>query len=443
MQRAMIAEMRHIAIEWLYSLQGLGVKLGLENIRALLDRIGHPEASYRKVLVGGTNGKGSVCAMLEAILRRHGLKTGMFSSPHLVRPNERVRINGHDLPDADLHRILFYLRDRIGSGLEAGILDAHPSFFETITATSLQAFHEEQVDVAILEVGMGGRLDATNSGDVDVSVVVTVDLDHTKSLGPTLELIAVEKGGIIKPGRPLVSGVVQDSPRDILQSICEERGATWIDANTSSTLAYTGGSSFTIETRERRYPGLNLSLAGAHQRENTRIAIVALEALAGRIGLDIDPGAVATALAGVRWAGRLEWIPGRPPLLLDAAHNAAGAAILADFLATLDGPPPVLLFGATREKNLDELLLPLAPFVRGIVASKPGVQRAMEPDLIYEYAHAYFRPVEMRSAPAEALEAARSIAGPEGAVLVAGSLYLVGNVMAALETEPVPGPVAM
>jgi dihydrofolate synthase/folylpolyglutamate synthase len=436
--------MQQDPVAWLYSLQGLGIKLGLDNIRTLLDRIGHPELSYHKVLVGGTNGKGSVCAMLEAMLGRHGLRTGMFTSPHLVRPNERVRIDGEDLPDADLHRILSWIREAIESGMSAGRLDVHPSFFETITATALQAFHEARVDVGILEVGMGGRLDATNAGDADLSVVVTVGLDHTKSLGATLEKIAFEKGGIIKPDRPVVSGVLRENPRSVLMGIARDRGARWVDAHARCSLEEDPcGESFTLVTPGERYGGLMLSLAGRHQRENARVALVALEELASVAGFRPDPEAVAAGLAEVRWAGRLQRIPGHPEILLDAAHNPDGTVILADYLKTWSGPPPVLLFGATREKDLDEVLLPLAPYVRGLVASRPAVNRAMEPERIVEYARPHFDPVVLRPEAAEALETARDLAGPEGTVLIAGSLYLVGNVMAAMEREPVPGPVAM
>jgi dihydrofolate synthase/folylpolyglutamate synthase len=430
-------------VEWLYSLQQLGIKLGLDNIRALLGCLGHPESAYRKVLVGGTNGKGSVGAMLESILRAWGVRAGMFTSPHLVRPNERIRIDGADVSNDELHRLLNQTRDSIARGIADGVFEAHPSFFETITATALQAFREAGIDVGVLEVGLGGRLDATNATEPDLSVIVTVDLDHTKTLGGTLEQIATEKGGIIKRGRPLVSGVTHVVPRGVLRRICEERDARWIEAHRAARIVDGPDGTFTLETAAGSYPDLRLSLAGRHQRENARVAVVALEELGEILGREPDPAAVARGLATTRWAGRLEWLPGRPGILLDGAHNAAGIATLADYLSRREGPRPILVFSTTREKDLDQVLLPLLRYVDGVVATRSSIARVMEPELVYRYADGKLPMVELHDAPADALAAARSLAGPDGAVLVAGSLYLVGNVLACLEDEPTPGPVPM
>ena len=221
-------------IDWLYGLQHFGIKLGLENIRALLEELEHPERAFRSVLIAGTNGKGSVGAMLQAMLSASGIAPGLFTSPHLVRPNERIRLGDRDIGDCELARRLSCMRGRIEGALGRGALETPPSFFEVITATALEAFGEAGVSIALLEVGLGGRLDATNAVDADVSVVVSIDLDHTKTLGPTLEQIAAEKGGIVRSGRPVVSGVVRQRATGVLQKICREREAPWIDANAAT-----------------------------------------------------------------------------------------------------------------------------------------------------------------------------------------------------------------
>ena len=217
-------------VDWLYGLQHLGVKLGLDNIRGLLEELGRPDRAYPSVLIGGTNGKGSVGAMLQAMVSAAGLRTGLFTSPHLMQLNERIRIAGRDIEDDDLARQLGRMRETIDAAREAGRLEAHPSFFEVITATALQTFRDEGVELGLLEVGLGGRLDATNAVDATLSVVVSVDLDHTKTLGPTVAHIAYEKGGIVKPGRVTVSGVVRQPAIDVLRATCAERGSTMVDA---------------------------------------------------------------------------------------------------------------------------------------------------------------------------------------------------------------------
>ncbi len=430
-------------IAWLYGLQHFGVKLGLDNIRALLDLLGHPERGRRRLHVAGTNGKGSVAAMLDAALLAHGVRSGLFTSPHLVRPDERIRIAGRDIPTPGLLRLLERLRDAIDAAVDSGALEAHPSFFEVVTAAALVAFRDAALDVDVLEVGLGGRLDATNAVDADVAVVVTVDLDHTKTLGGTLEAIAAEKGGIVKPGRAVVCGVTQHGPRAVLRAIAAERGSAFVDALEEAAIEPGPRDVFAVRTRRCLYDRLRLPLEGTHQRDNARVALVALERFADAVGLDLSADAVRSGLAATRWPGRLQWIAGRPRLLLDGAHNGAGARILADYLAARAELRPVLLFGATQEKDPEDLLAPLLPWVRGLVVARPPIDRAMDPATLATWARPRIAPIEIVPDPGPALEAARALAGPDGVVLVAGSLYLVGGVLTYLDPEPAPGPVPM
>ena len=413
-------------VSWLYGLQSHGIKLGLAGIRMLLELLDHPERGYPSVLVGGTNGKGSVSAMLEAMLTVSGRRTGLYTSPHLVRPNERIRIAGDDIATPDLHRVLGVVRACCERGLADGAFPAHPSFFEVMTAAALCAFREAGVDAAVLEVGLGGRLDATNAVEPIVSAIVTVNLDHVDTLGSTLEAIALEKAGIARAGRTLVSGVVQSDVVAVLRERCESIGARFVDA------------------RGTQLPsGVRLALDGDHQRGNARVAAAACEAFSREVGGEPDARAIRHGLETVRWAGRLQLISGAPSILLDGAHNGAGAEALAAHLALRGGPKPVLLFAAMADKDIAGILGPLVPQVASVVATRPDVVRAADSRDIAAAARALGLPAGAEADPERALERARALAGPGGLVLVAGSLYLVGAVMAQLEGGAPPRLVSM
>ncbi len=413
-------------IAWLYGLQSHGVKLGLDGIRALLALLDHPERATPSTLIGGTNGKGSVSAMLDAMLAASGRRTGLYTSPHLVRPNERIRIAGEDVADPEFHRVLGVVRAACERGLADGKLAAHPSFFEVMTAAALCAFRDAGVDAAVLEVGLGGRLDATNATEPLASAIVTVSLDHLETLGTTLEAIALEKTGIVRAGRPLVSGVVQPDVVAVLRARCDVTGATWIDA------------------REASLPsGVRLSLDGTHQRDNARVAVATFQAFSQELGNAPDSRAMRQGLETARWPGRLQLVSGAPSILLDGAHNVAGAEALAAHLALRGGPKPVMLFAAMADKDLSGILGPLIPRVASVVATQPGVARAADSKDIAAAARALGLPAGAEPDPVRALEKARALAGPGGLVLVAGSLYLVGAVMAMLEGGAPPGPVSM
>lgn len=434
-------------IDWLYGLQHFGIKLGLDNIRGLLDALDHPERAYPSVLIAGTNGKGSVAAMLHAMLGAAGLKGGLFTSPHLVRPNERIRIGTREIEGAELGRQLIRIRETIEVALEQGILETHPSFFEVITATALQSFADHGVRAAALEVGLGGRLDATNAVDGDLSVVVSIDLDHTKTLGPTLDRIAGEKGGIVKPGKPLVSGVVRQQAVSVLQRICREREATMIDANVAARfVAEEDDGSLTLETDRNRYERLRLALPGRHQIHNARVALAAFERFAARVGVDPDPDAVREGFATVRWPGRLQWVrddADGTDLLLDGAHNPAGTSTLANFLATVERPAPVAVFGVMHGKLIAEMIEPLAPQLHGVVITRPSVQRAADPEEVAAVVRRYVDLVEVAPEPPAAFSRAKELAGPERYLLVTGSLYLIGEILGLLGRRAAPGPVSM
>ncbi len=431
------------SIRWLYGLETFGVKLGLESIQALLDLLGRPDRAYPCVLVGGTNGKGSVAAMLDGILAASGLRAGLYTSPHLVRPNERIRIAGGDVSMHDLCRALDLVRRACEDGLERGAFRAHPSFFEVMTAAALDAFREAGVEVAVLEVGLGGRLDATNAVEAVLPILVTVDLDHTDRLGSTLEAIAAEKAGIVKPGRPLVCGVEQEEALGPIRRACEAAGAPLVEVRRVAEVEPGPGAVFTVRAERALYEDLRLPLLGEHQRHNAAVAIVAFERLARALGFEAEPTAVRRGLREVRWPGRLQWIPGHPPLLLDGAHNPAGAEALAEYLRGLRGPRTVAVLGALKEKDFAGMLDRLAPEVATVVLTRSSVARAADPEDLRDAAERFDLRVEVEPDLPRALERARALAGPDGLVLVTGSLYLVGDVLALLEGRPSPGPIAL
>ncbi|MCP3981235.1 MAG: bifunctional folylpolyglutamate synthase/dihydrofolate synthase [bacterium] len=433
-------------IDWLYDLQHFGIKLGLDNIRTLLRLVDHPQRAFSALHVAGTNGKGSVAAMAESILGASGVRTGLFTSPHLVRPHERIRLAGADIDDDELQGLLAEMRELVETAQRSGDLEFHPSFFEVITTTALEAFRRHRVDAAVLEVGLGGRLDATNAIDPTVTAIVGVALDHTKTLGPTLEKIAAEKAGIIKTDRPLISGVTQPCALRVVQQTCRERGAPFVDARLAARFIAEDSSGLTFETDSAVYDGLRLGLGGRHQIDNARVALVAYEHMMRAAGRTPDVVAVRRGLGEVRWAGRLQRIesgPDEAALLLDAAHNPAGLAALDTHLKRNGIEPDVLLFGATTGKPLDQLLEPFSRHTDRLVLTRPPVKRGIAPDEVRPVAEKLFDRVDSVDDPAEALERAKEIAGKGGLVLVSGSLYLVGTILGLVRGEHRPRPMAM
>lgn len=386
----------------------LGMRLGLDAMRAACARAGHPERAFPAVHVAGTNGKGSTVAMVEAMARAAGLRTGLYTSPHLCRFGERIRIDGEPLGDEALARVL-------GRALEVG---RDLSFFETATLAAFFAFEEHEVDLAVLEVGLGGRFDATNVIPPPRCAAITrIALDHTGILGDTLEAIAREKAGIAKPGAPLVVGSAEPSVRAVFEQAARGAGARLLEADETP-------------------PALPAVMPGAYQAENARIA--------WRIGreLDLPEAARLEGLRAARWPGRFERVVARGPLagpwLLDGAHNPDGARALATALA--HERVAAIVFGALADKSWEEMadaVAALAPEgARCFVA--PRGRAAVDPERLVARAGG----AAAASVPS-ALALARAAAGPEGLVVVCGSLFLVGEARATLLGLPMDPPVAL
>jgi len=421
------------SFEYLFSLEQFGIKFGLENIRAILGALGHPERAFPSVHVAGTNGKGSVTAMVDAVLRASGYRSARYTSPHLVDLTERLVVGGQCVTSEQLSAAVGRVRDTVLDLQADGRLDVHPTFFEVTTAAAFELFKRASVEVAVCEVGLGGRLDATNVLSPLVTTITSIALDHEQYLGSTLAEIAGEKAGILKAGVPAVIGAVDPQAADVIARTARECGAPLIWAHEGvavEEIAVPPGSGqrFRLRTPMKDYGVLDSALAGAHQIDNAVIAVRVLESLDAS-GLKVSPDAVARGLATVDWPGRLERVnlgDGRS-LLLDAAHNPAGARALAAFLARQSGRWP-LVFGAMRDKDTRGILSALAPQVSAIVLTRAANPRSADPQALADVAAAVAPelPVNVVNLPGAALAAAWLL-GPQ--IVVAGSIFLLGDVM--------------
>lgn len=403
-------------LQYLFSLEQFGVKLDLDNITAIVEALGHPERAYPTAHIAGTNGKGSVAAMLESMLRQAGHRTGRYTSPHLVNLTERFAINGQPVSETVLRDVVTSVRQAVVDLQRRGALEVHPTFFEITTASAFEIFRRAHVDVAVCEVGLGGRLDATNVLTPSVCAITTIARDHEQYLGSTLSEIAREKAGIIKPGVAVVVGELPSEAMAVITQVARERGATVLPAAPVSPL---------------EYGVTTLGLAGAHQVDNARIAIRLAEQL-DRRGVAVPRDAIIKGLADVRWPGRLERIrfdDGRD-CVLDAAHNPAGAETLAAFLRT-EERQRTLVFAAMRDKDVEGILGPILSEVAAVIVTRASNPRSEDPANIAPRVRrlAPALAVDTASTPSEALRLAWR---DRREIVVAGSIFLLGDVMKAL-----------
>lgn len=417
--------MSSTALRYLDARARFGMKFGLETMHALMEELGHPERAWPSLLVAGTNGKGSVVAVVDQVLRDSGLSVGRYTSPHLVRLHERIAVDGRLIADRALERAVCRVRDAAEALVRAGRIPAHPTHFEAVTAAAFLHFAARRVDVAVLEVGLGGRLDATNVCDPVASAIVTIARDHEAQLGRRLSAIAREKAGVLRRGHTCVLGALPASARRAIGEAARATGAHLRDAALEGGVVETERG-HDVRTAGRAYHRLR-PLPGAHQIGNLRVALALLEE-ADRGGIRVRFSRVPDAVARTRWPGRLQAVPGRPELLLDGAHNPEGARALARHLA--GGPPFVLVFGAMADKDVAAMARWLFPLATRVVLTSVAQDRAASPRELARRAGALARGAVQAPTPAAALARARRLAGPGGRVVVAGSLFLVGDVLA-------------
>ncbi|MBC8032466.1 MAG: bifunctional folylpolyglutamate synthase/dihydrofolate synthase [Pyrinomonadaceae bacterium] len=422
-------------IEYLLSLghETVAIKLGLRNTQVLLEALGNPHTSFQSVQIAGTNGKGSTAVMLESICRSADIAPGLYTSPHLISITERIRINGANISENDFAKHATRVRAAAESLLDLRTLETLPTFFEQVTAIALVAFREAGVNLAILETGLGGRLDATTVAGANTVAITPVSLDHQEYLGETLAEIASEKAAIIRPG---VTAVIARQPAEALAVILRRCAEVSVEPDLerqASIEATTDDGHFkvTFESREVSYDNVLLGLRGRHQITNAMVAIQLAESLRKQ-GFEIPKDAVVAGIEQAQHAGRLELFQGQPSVLLDGAHNPSGAQALRDYLAEFAKAPITLVFGAMNDKRLEEIAEVLFPLADLLILTQPDNPRAARVDELVELAARFVSPdkiVSSNSVP-EAVALAKSLTQPDGTVCVTGSLYLVGETMA-------------
>ena len=422
---------------WLTTLEQFGIKLGLASIRAICEALGHPERQFRSVHIAGTNGKGSVAAMVDEAVRAAGHHVGRYTSPHLVHLEERIALAGAPVPAALLDGALETVRAAVDRLRDAAALEVHPTFFEITTAAAFVVFARAGVDVGVIEVGLGGRFDATNVIDPVVAAITSIALDHEQHLGTTLEAIAYEKAGIVKPGVPVVVGELPREALGIVRRICEGRGAPLHDTAAECVVSgarQNGRTILRLQTPRGVYPPTVLALRGDHQARNAAVAVRLLELLKDG-GVPLSEAAIAAGLAGARWPARLDLVSvgdGRE-VLVDGAHNPAGAAALEAYIKSEWPQGLPLVFGAMRDKRAADMLRPLAEVARPLILTTAPGPRAADAEHLAAVARSIgvddplVCPV-IQQALAAGWERAPRIAA-------AGSLYLAGEVLRLLDRQ--------
>jgi dihydrofolate synthase/folylpolyglutamate synthase len=398
-------------LAYLFSLGQFGIKFGLQNISAIVAELGHPERTFQSVHIAGTNGKGSVTAMASAALRAAGHRTARYTSPHLLDLSERFVIDGRPVAHDAMVSAIGDVRSAVDALRSRGILEVQPTFFEVTTAVAFELFRRAHVEVAVLEVGLGGRLDATNVVSPIATAITSIAFDHQKYLGHTLREIAIEKAGIIKPQVPVVLGPVDAEADEAIGKVARSCGAEIVRASA------------------RDADGFTVGLAGAHQRVNAGVAVRLLELLDTR-GIPVPRAAIAAGLAEPDWPGRLDRrrLGDGRALLLDAAHNPAGALALASYLkADGHGPRPLVL-AVMRDKAIRDMLTALLPETSYLVATAASTPRSAEPESIAAVARELSPAlrIDVETAPAAALERAWRAAP---SIVVAGSIFLLADVL--------------
>lgn len=444
------------AIAYLYGLQRFGVKLGLENIRRLLAALGDPHRSFPSILIGGTNGKGSTAAFLASILKAAGYRVGLYTSPHLLEFTERIRVNGQAIAEADVANLTGELcliiadlfQEPLTSHLEprtshipfgtphpAPRTFSHPTFFEVSTALAFLHFVRSQVDYAVVEVGLGGRFDATNVLDPEVAVITNIALEHQDYLGKTLEAIAAEKAGIVREGRQVVTAVDAPAALAVIAEVCRARGATLLDVRAAYQCEIIAsdlsGQRFAVAQAGDPPTEYAIHLLGRHQVTNAVTALAAAQLLQAR-GAAIPERSIREGLRLTRWPGRLHLFPGPPLVILDAAHNPAGAKALRAFLDEhrLAGRL-ILVFGVLQDKDWMAMLQALGPLAKRTILTRPESERAADPRGLVE-AERFCPKLDILEDVPEAIALARTVAERDDVVVVTGSLFIISAALRAL-----------
>ena len=417
-------------------------KFGLENSTVLLKAIGSPQNNFIKIQVAGTNGKGSTCAFLESICAKAGIRVGLNTSPHLISVTERIRVNGLDISDVRFAEYVTRVREVSERLVKTGELEGIPTFFEHITAIAQLVFADEKVELAILETGLGGRFDATTAARAEIAAITPIDLDHTKTLGDTIEKIAAEKAAIIRPDTRVLSARQNEEAKKVISGKCQAMGVepVWATGAVKFTEDLDRGICYTdYQTAENNYR-FDLFMPGRHQQTNAALAVHIAETL-GDFGFTISRMEIENGLRAAKHKGRLEYWPDEleVPVLFDGAHNVSGAKALRDYLKEFVDQPVTMIFGTMSGKDLREILRILFPLAENIIFTTSENPRAMSANSIAECLPRDLSRNEIYVIDEipPALKKATEVSGDDGLVLVTGSLYLIGEIQAFVKARTV------
>ena len=416
----------------MYALRRFGIKLGLSTIRKILNGLGDPQDAFACIHIAGTNGKGSVASALASILACSGYKTGLYTSPHLVCFNERIQVNNRPISN-DRVQQLYAAVTRTDHGKR------EPTFFEFATAMALFEFAAQKVDWAIIETGMGGRLDATNIISPALSIITNISLEHREYLGNTIAQIAGEKAGIIKKRKPVITAIRQKKALAVVQEVAKEKAAPVFRLGTDFKVRRNRQSTFSYYGLANVWHNLQTALPGSHQIENAALVLAASEILI-KNNVTVKQDSIRKGLSQNLWPGRLEIFSNDPLLILDGAHNLAAARNLSKFLSTnLGGQRLTLVIGILDDKPYKEMLKSLLPLASRVIITQAKINRALAPQILYEVAQEHNLDATIISDVAQAVRHAVDTSAPNTAICIAGSLYVVGEAKEALEKNFVDG----
>ncbi|MFH2046897.1 MAG: folylpolyglutamate synthase/dihydrofolate synthase family protein [Pseudomonadota bacterium] len=408
----------------MYSLRRFGIKLGLGTIKNILGALQNPQNNYACIHVAGTNGKGSVASALSAILQKAGFKVGLFTSPHLVSFNERIKINNRLISNKNVVES-YNAVNQVHKGLR------EPTFFEFSTAMALYEFSKEKVDWAVIETGMGGRLDATNIIKPEITIITNISIEHKTYLGNTIEQIAGEKGGIIKRGKPVITGAKQKSAINVLKNISSKKRAPFYLFGNNFKIKNNENGTFTYFGIKNIWPDMQTSLHGDHQIENAALVLAACELLADKI--DLSEKHIRAGLKQTIWPGRLEIISSSPCVILDGAHNIGAAQALNKFLSKeYKGRNITVITGMLDDKPYKSILKSILSVANRVILTKPQIDRALEPETLLAVSKNYVKDIKIISEVKNAINYAITTALPEDVICITGSLYVVGEAKAML-----------
>ena len=419
------------SLKYIEETHKFGIRLGLDNMSKLLELLGNPQDKLNVIHVAGTNGKGSTCSFISSILKECGYKVGLYTSPYLETFTERIRINGENIPQEDVARIVTLIREKIDQMVSEGY--SYPTEFEIVTTMAFYYYCEQNVDFVALEVGLGGRYDATNIiKKSDVSVITSISLDHVGILGDTVAKIAYEKGGIIKENGVAVVYDQSDEAKDVIKDICKEKNAKYIEVKFNDInvkQSNINSQVYDCSIMGQRYEDLEIQLIGDHQINNSMLALSTIEVLKELKNLNINEEDIRRGLLNTRWPGRIEKIMDKPTFIIDGAHNEDGARSLAKAIEkNFNGKKATLLIGMLEDKDIDSVLEILMPYFNKVITTTPDNDRAINCETLKEKISKYVDDVVAISNIEDAVNYTLKNAKEDDVIISAGSLYMIGTV---------------